>query len=112
MKALPKIGKTYNCYDDGKVSESRRYEVTITNVIPFEDASKEMLSMWEEEGLTCDWMFEKTDFFIEFDSTENAKAPKGVFARTKDGGWFGLGRFFNSGLLDVDGTLTVKTKSN
>ena len=23
---IPKIGKTYNCFDDGKIRESRRYE--------------------------------------------------------------------------------------
>ncbi len=41
MKEIPKISKTYNCYDDGKVRESRKYEVTITNVIPFKKANIE-----------------------------------------------------------------------
>ena len=106
MKETPIIGKTYNCYDDGKVRESNKYEVTITNVIPFKEANKEILKMWEDEGLSCDWLFDKTDYFIKFNSTENKEEPKGVFARTKDGGWFGLGSWWNSGRLDIDGSLT------
>jgi len=29
-----------------------------------------------------------------------------VFARTKHGWWFGLGNYWNSGQLDLDGSLT------
>ena len=103
---LPEIGKTYNCFDDGKISESRRYEVTITEIIPFNEADKELLDIWGEEGLPSYWLFEKTDYFVKFKSTEFKDEPNGVFARTKDGGWFGLGNYWNSGRLDIDGTLT------
>lgn len=112
MKEIPKIGQTYNCYDDGKVSESRKYEVTITNVIPFRKANNEILKMWEDISLSCDWLFDKTDYFVEFNSTENKETPKGVFARTKDGGWFGLGNIWNSGRLDIDGSLTKYLADN
>ena len=105
---LPEIGKTYNCFDDGKISESRRYEVTITEIIPFNEVNEELLSIWEEEGKPRYWMFEETDFFIKFKSTENKEYPYGFLARTKDGGWFGLGNFWNSGRLDIDGTLTQR----
>lgn len=102
----PEIGKTYNCFDDGKIRESRMYQVTITEIIPFKEANKQLLKLWQEEGLTSHWLFDKTDYFIKFTSNEFEDEPNGVFARTRDGGWFGLGNFWNSGRLDIDGTLT------
>ena len=103
---LPEIGKTYNCFDDGKIRESRMYQVTITEIIPFKDADENLINIWEEEGVPCDWLFDKTDYFIKFKSTESKDEPNGVFARTKNGWWFGLGNYWNSGRLDIDGTLT------
>ena len=103
---LPEIGKTYNCFDDGKISKSRMYQVTIDEIIPFEKANNELLQLWKEEGVPSYWLFEKTDCFIKFTSNEFKDEPNGVFARTKDGGWFGLGNYWNSGRLDIDGSLT------
>ena len=103
---LPEIGKTYNCFDDGKVKKSRMCQVVITEIIPFEKSDKELLELWEEKGLPSYWLFEKTDYFIKFKSTEFKDEPNGVFARTKNTGWFGLGNYWNSGRLDVDGSLT------
>ena len=103
---LPEIGKTYNCFDDGKISKSRMYQVTIDEIIPFEKANNELLQLWKEEGVPSYWLFEKTDYFIKFTSNEFKDEPNGVFARTKDGGWFGLGNYWNSGRLDIDGSLT------
>ena len=103
---LPEIGRTYNCFDDGKITESRMYQVTIDEIIPFEKADNELLELWEEEGLPSYWLFDKTDYFIKFTSNEFKDEPNGVFARTKGGGWFGLGNYWNSGRLDIDGSLT------
>ena len=103
---LPEIGKTYNCFDDGKIRESRMYQVTIDEIIPFEKADNELLELWEKEGLPSYWLFEKTDYFIKFTSNEFKDEPNGVFARTKGGGWFGLGNYWNAGRLDIDGSLT------
>jgi hypothetical protein len=108
MKDIPILNKTYNCFDDGKISESRRYEVIITEIIPFDKAEDELLAMWEEQGKPCDWLFGETDYFVRFKSTENEEEPNGVFARTIDGGWFGLGNWWNSGRLDIDGSLMHK----
>ena len=105
MKDLPIIGKTYNCFDDGKITEGRRYEVTITEVIPFDKADDKTLKLWVDEGLSCDWLFGDTDYFIKADSTEYKEEPYCTFARTKDGGWFSLGYYWNSGRLDIDGDL-------
>ena len=101
MKNLPEIGKTYNCFDDGKIRKSRMYQVKITEIISFEKADNELLELWKEEGEPNYWLFEKTDYFIKFKSNEFKYEPNGVFARTKDGGWFGLGNLWNSGRLDI-----------
>ena len=111
MKNLPEIGKTYNCFDDGKISESRMYQVTITEIVPFDKADGELLELWEEEGISSYWLFDKTDYFVKFTSTEFKDEPNGVFARTKDGGWFGLGNYWNSGRLDIDGSLMEYLKN-
>lgn len=54
---LPEIGKFYDCYDDGKIHDSRKYLVRITNIIPFSEISSEILKKWEEykEGRFSDW---------------------------------------------------------
>jgi hypothetical protein len=43
MRKLPEIGKFYDCYDDGKIHDSRKYLVRITNIIPFSEISSEIL---------------------------------------------------------------------
>ena len=100
------VGKTYNCFDDGKIKDSRKYQVTITEIIPFEKADDELLQLWKEKGVPQYWLFDKTDYFLRFKSNEYENEPNGVFTRTKSGGWFGLGEIWNSGELGVDGGLT------
>lgn len=104
MKDVPKIGNTYNCFDDGKITHSRLYTVDVVEVIPFNQIDKETLTNWKEEINQCYWLYaKKTDYFVK---TENGEDGDAVFVRTKDGGWFSIGQFMNSGRLDVDGKLT------
>ncbi|MGB0861430.1 MAG: hypothetical protein ACPGXZ_00855 [Saprospiraceae bacterium] len=103
---IPKVGKTYNCFDDGKVTHSRKYTIDVVEIVPFAEADEETLKEWKERVKQCYWLFSpRTDFFI---LTENGEAGDAVFARTKKNTWFSLGNWFNSGLLDVDGSLTTK----
>jgi len=98
---LPEIGVTYNTFDDGKIRESRRYEVTINEITPFEDIDKETLNLWLKEVEDCFWLYNtETDYFIK-GNLENGKLV--TYCRTKDTGWFGLGEW--GGRLDVDGSL-------
>ena len=107
---IPEIGKTYNCFDDGKITEGRLYTVDVVNVIPFDKIDKETLSEWKEQVNECDWLFAKTtDYFIK---TENGEDGNAVFARTLNGGWFSIGQFMNSGRLDVNGSLTKRLNLN
>jgi hypothetical protein len=100
---IPTLNKIYNYFDDGKIRPSRRSEVVIKEIIPFNEIDSETLAMWEKEVEICDWLYEKTtDYFIkaqEVDSTNDEM----VFVRTKNNGWFSLG--FCAGRLDIDGTL-------
>lgn len=105
MKPIPEIGKTYNCFDDGKISHSRLYTVDVVSVIPFENIDEDTLDEWVERVEECDWLFAKeTDYFIK---TSNGEDGDAVFVRTLDGGWFSIGQFMNSGILDIDGEFTA-----
>ena len=104
---LPEIGKTYHYFDDGKIRLSRREEVIITEIIPFNEIDSETLREWKEEVIECHWLYAKeTDYFIK----ANLKIEKDlyylVFVRTLDNRWFSLGWW--AGVLDVDGTLNNK----
>ncbi len=99
------IGKTYNCFHDGKIRESRRRSVIITDIIHFDKINEETLLLWKEEVKDCHWLYAKeTDYFVfgELkDVEENDEAV--IFVRTTNNGWFSLG--FWAGRLDIDGKL-------
>lgn len=55
----PVLGQTYNYFDDGKISPSRRMEVVITEIIPFNEIDAETLEYWKEEVEECNWLTQK-----------------------------------------------------
>jgi len=98
----PVINKTYNYFDDGKISESRREHVLITRLIKFEDATKKLVKEWKKEVKQCHWLYKtETDFFVE-GFLKDAE-QKVTFVRCKNEGWFSLGWY--AGRLDIDGSL-------
>lgn len=103
------LGKTYDYFDDGKINESRRLPVIITNITPFKDIDKDTLNEWQKEVEQCDFLYAKeTDYFIfgELQTKDFFKEPvceRVVFVRTINHGWFSLG--FWAGRLDIDGKL-------
>jgi hypothetical protein len=104
------LGKTYDYFDDGKINESRRLPVKITNITPFKEIDKDTLNEWQKEVEQCDWLYAKeTDYFvfgelkIAEDSLGHESFERAVFVRTINNGWFSLG--FWAGRLDVDGKL-------
>lgn len=103
-KGIPEVGKTYNCFDDGKIRESRLYTVDIVAVIPNWRIDFKTKRLWKRSVKECYWLFaKKTDYFVK---TANGEDGDAVFVRTVDGGWFSIGGFMNSGRLDIDGKLT------
>lgn len=122
MDMLPEIGKTYYCFDDGKITYSRRYKVVVGQVIPFEEASQHMKNLWQQQITELDFLelfAKETDFFIVGICYEKSYPTLSLFVRTVDGGWFGLGEltendkgeeyfdWWGSGRLDVDGHLNA-----
>jgi hypothetical protein len=107
------INKIYNYFDDGKIKESRRLSVLITEIIPFDKIDIDTLKLWESEVETCYWLYSKeTDFFIKgiLKITEK-KNEEIYFVRTTDNnpGWFSLGHW--AGRLDIDNSL-LKSYTN
>ena len=106
------VGQTYNYFDDGKITTSRKATVIINSIIAFEDIDEETYSEWKIETEECDWLYSKeTDFFVKGTidlGTYNGKPNKEdvVFVRTINDGWFSLGWW--AGRLDVDGSLNAK----
>ena len=112
MKKIPELNKTYNCFDDGKISKSRLYEVEVRLIVPFNEIDKKTLDIWKTEVKQCYWLYnEKTDFFIITDNGEEDDNEE-IFVRTKDNGWFSIGGFMGCGSLDVDGELTKLLNEN
>lgn len=102
------IGKTYNYFDDGKIRESRRMPVVITDIIPFNEIDAETKNFWIEDIEEVDWVYAKsTDYFIkgdlQLDDEPNGEIQKIIFVRTIHNDWFSLGWW--AGILDVDGSL-------
>jgi hypothetical protein len=110
MKGIPNIGEIYNCFDDGKIRESRLYTVKVTNIIPAEKINNNICYMWNEEVKQCDWLYSpETDFFV---ITENQDGEEEIFVRTIDNEWFSIGSFLGCGIMDIDGELTKRIMKN
>ena len=39
---LPKLYKKYTCYDEGDINKHKKYQVLITDIIPFEEANPDI----------------------------------------------------------------------
>ena len=101
---IPVIGKTYNYFDDGKIKESRRSQVVVVDVIPFDKIDDETLRLWKEEVEECYWIYEnETDYFIKANLIEFDEDL--IFVRAKNNQWFSFNSFVSDGVLDVDGSL-------
>lgn len=104
---IPEVGKRYHCFDDGKITFSRHFIIKVDEVLNFMQFKKkypEMVAQYIEETKTCYWLYaRRTDKFVITFKGENNEP--GVYVRTKDGGWFGIGNWWNSAELDVTGKL-------
>ncbi len=106
-KAIPEMGKTYCFFDDGKISETRMYGATITDIIPYDQACKVLTEVQQKAHERLPELFaETTDYFV------GASIPVYDeftiwFVRATNGGWFSLSiqHTWQSGRLDIDGDL-------
>ena len=108
LRPVPKVGKEYHTFDDGKIRPSRHAITIISEVIPFEECSDtELLELWHNEVEECYWLYAtETDYFVKAEYDDETV----YFVRTEDGGWFSLGWF--GARLDIDGSLYEKMIEN
>ena len=109
---IPILNKTYNYFDDGRIKESRRASVVITDILEFDKIESDILELWEEESNSCDWLYaKKTDLFIKANLIKtNGTLEEIVFVRTIDNRWFSLGWW--GGILDIDDKLILSLRNN
>ncbi len=106
---IPVVGKEYNCFDDGKIRESRQYKVTVVELIPFSKINTSTLEIWKSETEECPWLYNKTtDFFAV---GVNTTGQKEFFVRTTENMWFGLRGSLDCGVLDIDGCLAKQLET-
>lgn len=107
MEPIPEVGKKYHCFDDGKITFSRHYMIQVDEVLgymAFKKKYPEWFQRYIEEARESYWLFSRSsDKFIITHNGENDEL--GVFVRTKQGGWFGIGPWWNEGRLDVTSEL-------
>ena len=107
IKPIPEIGKKYHCFDDGKITFSRHFIIQVDEVLghqAFKNKYPKEFEIYRESVKDCYWLYSThTDKFIITHKGENNEL--GVYVRTKQGGWFGIGSYWNSATLDVDGKL-------
>ena len=107
MKQVPEVGKKYHCFDDGKIRFSRHFIIQVDEVLGYQAFKKKYPKEFEryvEEVKRCYWLYSThSDKFIITHKGENDEL--GVYVRTKQGGWFGAGTWWNSAVLDVTGEL-------
>ena len=105
MQPVPEVGKKYHCFDDGKIYFSRHFIIQVDEVLGHQQFKKrypEEFQQYRQAIKNCYWLYSThSDKFIITYEGENDEF--GVYVRTKQGGWFGIGDYWNSARLDVTG---------
>ena len=109
LQQVPEVGKKYHFFDDGKITFSRHYIYEVCDVVghmQFKRQYPEHFRIWRKEVKRCYWLYSShSDKFIIAKRHECEDNSIYVFVRTKQGEWFSIGGFLDSGLLDVTGKL-------
>ena len=107
IQSVPEVGKKYHCFDDGKITFSRHYIIKVDKVLGHQQFKKKYPDQFKQYRIVvkqCYWLYSThSDKFIITHDGENHEF--GVYIRTKQGGWFGIGDLFNCGELDVTGEI-------
>lgn len=107
MKPIPEVGKKYHCFDDGKITFSRHFIIEVNEVLGHQQFKKrypEQFNLYREAVKRCYWLYSthSDKFVITYKGEDKGL---GVYVRTKQGGWFGIGDFWDSATLDVTGEI-------
>lgn len=107
LQPVPEVGKKYHCFDDGKIRFSRHFIIQVNEVLGHQQFKKKYpnyFKVYREAVKNCYWLYSThSDKFIITHKGENDEL--GVYVRTKQGGWFGIGDYWNSAKLDVTGEI-------
>lgn len=107
MQPIPEMRKKYHCFDDGKITFSRHFIIQVDEVLghmAFKKKYPEFFEQYVKRVKESYWLFSThSDKFIITHLGENSEP--GVYVRTKQGGWFGIGDWWNSATLDVTGEI-------
>lgn len=107
LKPIPEVGKKYHCFDDGKITFSRHFIIKVDEVLGHQQFKKkypEYFRKYRSAVKSSYWLYSThSDKFIITHKGEHDEF--GVYIRTKQGGWFGMGDWWNSATLDVTSEL-------
>lgn len=107
LEPVPEIGKKYHCFDDGKIRFSRHFIIQVDEVLGHQEFKRKYLEKFKhyrDVVRSHYWLYSThSDKFIITYKGENNEL--GVYTRTKQGDWFGIGPYWNSATLDVTGKL-------
>ncbi len=120
MTKLPKLYNIYKCYDDGKITTSRQYDVLITNIIKWDDVDEKLKKLLEVVIEEYDFLYKTSQEYVIYGVSYETIVPMiEIFLETKCDGWFGIGEYaptiesplqfknwWCSGKLDVNGECT------
>ena len=105
LSPIPETGKKYHCFDDGKITFSRHFIIQVDEVLGHQQFKKKYPNQfirYRNAVKNTYWLLSAhSDKFIITHNGENDEF--GVYVRTKQGGWFGIGNWWNSALLDATG---------
>jgi hypothetical protein len=113
LQPIPEVGKRYHCFDDGKITFSRHFIIQVDEIIGHMEFKKKypvLFEQYKENLIRCYWLYTSSDKFVITYNGENNEI--GAYTRTKRGGWFGAGEFWNSATLDVTGKLWENLVAN
>ena len=114
LKPIPEVGKKYHCFDDGKIRFSRHFIIQVDEVLNFMEFKRkyrDLFDIYTNEVRYHYWLYSThSDKFIITHKGENNEL--GLYVRTKQGGWFGIGPFWDSAILDVTGKLWENLVAN
>lgn len=109
----PEIGKVYNVFDNGVISDTRRFQVVVNDISTIEE-SPFMTLLYDEmkyNGLYKSFTNATDTPVVYATSLENKymRAIHLAYVPCIDNNWFGIGSNWD-GILDVDGSLTKRMK--
>lgn len=112
---LPELYKKYYCYDDGKISYSRQYQVLVTDIIDYPSISGDLSKLCALALEQYSYLYKPEQKHVVIGVSYEQSIPTiSIFLETKGGLWFSIGDkvddtldcYWNSGLLDIDGSFT------